>query len=115
MYSQETLNLKTLENLNQQFERILPSVVQSLEDPAQKAGITIKIDFQLLEDSDRSLKVTTSVKPSFPSKARSLIAHRDLTGNLKADSYDLGIVELPAQSTLKTVDGKSINDTQEDD
>lgn len=115
MYNTEVLNLKSLEALNREVERLIPVVVKSLEDPTQKAKLTIILGFEMMDDSETALRVTTSVKPSFPSKARALIARRDLTGNLTADTYDLGIVDLPKQTTLKTTDGKSINDTQEDE
>lgn len=113
MYGQEVLNLKSMEDLNRSVERLIPAVVNSLEDASQKASLTITIDFQLMEDSDRTLKVTHKVKPNYPSKAKALLAHRDLAGNLTADAYDLGVVDVPKQSTLKTLEGKSINDAQE--
>lgn len=113
IYGQEVLNLKSMEDLNRSVERLIPMVVNSLENESQKASITITINFQLMEDSDRTLKVTHKIRPNYPTKTKALFAYRDLTGNLTADAYDLGVVDVPKQSTLKTLDGQSINDAED--
>lgn len=108
MYDYERLNLRNMHDLSDEVERVIPSLIASLEDdPKKKASLTITITFNRFKNSDSRVEVSTSVKPTYPSKKRMLLASMDLTGNLSADAYDLGITEVPRQRELAVADEKN--------
>ncbi|GHV50303.1 hypothetical protein FACS1894216_02240 [Synergistales bacterium] len=108
MFGTETLNLKNFEELNKQVEDVIPSLIKSLTDSDKKASLTITLNFNLYKDSESTIEVTTSVKPSFPSRKRKIIASRDLEGNLSADVYDLGMKNVPAAPVqMQLVEGSN--------
>ena len=58
------LSLKEMENLDSQFRKLVPAVVNSLKDEKQTASITITIAFKLCEDSDTLVDMSTKIKPT---------------------------------------------------
>ncbi|MEG1825440.1 MAG: hypothetical protein RRY12_01410 [Cloacibacillus sp.] len=90
------LSLKEMTDLDAQFKKVLPAVVNSLKDESQSASITITLNFKLCPDSETQLDMKTSVKPSFATDKRVTRCRRDLVGNLKADSWDLGNAQVGA-------------------
>lgn len=101
MYAErEMLNLKSMEDLNLQVEKLIPAVVNSLRDDSQSASITVTLTFKLCEDSDTHIKMTSKVKPSFASESKVLLCARDLVGNLTADPIDLGKARIPREKSL---------------
>lgn len=100
MFDFEPLNLKNMNDLNEEVERIIPSLIRSLDDNKKKASLTITLSFQRFKDSDSRIEVSSSVKPAYPSKKRMLLASMDLKGNLTADAEDLGLRPLPRQKSL---------------
>lgn len=100
MYEFKDLNLKSLEALNEDVEKLIPTLVNSLEDTGQSAGLTIKLKFKRLKDSQTFIEVTHCVTPTYPSRKRTITANRDLTGNLRANPEDLGTNVLPRQKSL---------------
>lgn len=110
MYGRETLNLKNLETLNQEFEATVAALLRSLNSPDDKASITLRMSFQLCKDSDTHMKVVYKLAPTFPSKGREILAAVDLLNNkITADERDLGLVRLPGarqRNVLEPVNGK---------
>ncbi len=103
MFGRETLNLKNMETLNQEFESLISAILRSLEAPEDKASITLKMSFQLCKDSPRHMTVTYRLTPTFPARGRQILAAVDLLNNkITADEFDLGKVDIPraAQGNL---------------
>lgn len=96
----ERLNLKNFTDLNEEAEKLIPSLVASLDDPKKKATLTITLTFKRFKEDSAHVEVVSSVKPAYPSKKKTLLASSDLFGNLSADSYDLGLVRTSAQNEL---------------
>ena len=94
------LTLKDMEDLNSQFRKLVPAVVNSLRDDKQTASITISVSFQLCEDSDTLLNMSTKIKPTFASEKKSTLCRRDLSGNLKADAWALGKAAIKKDGSL---------------
>ena len=110
MYAErEMLNLKNMEELNSQVEKLIPAVVNSLKDDSQSASITVTLTFKLCEDSDTHIKMTSKVKPSFASESKALLCARDLVGNLSADPLDLGKNRIPREKSLFPAEEPSKN------
>lgn len=94
------LSLKEMENLDSQFRKLVPAVVNSLKDEKQTASITITIAFKLCEDSDTLVDMSTKIKPTLASEKKTTICRRDLVGNLKADAWDLGQARVSKDGSL---------------
>jgi len=108
MYAErEMLNLKSMEDLNHQVEKLIPAVVNSLKDDSQSASITVTLTFKLCQDSDTHIKMVSKVKPSFASESKALLCARDLVGNLSADPLDLGKTAMPRSKSLFPAEEKA--------
>jgi hypothetical protein len=94
------LDLSTLGRLNEEVRALLPSLVNALSDDGDKARLAISIEIKRVKDTETTLTVADSVKPSFPKKAQVVLCRRDLVENLRTDMAE------PRQKTLfATVEG----------
>lgn len=84
------LSLKNMDDLDGQFRKLLPAVVNSIKDEKQTASITITLGFTLCEDSDSLINMSTKIKPTFAVEKKAVLCRRDLVGNLKVDPWDIG-------------------------
>lgn len=75
------LDLSTMEGLNEEVRRLFQALSSSM-GPEDKASINISIELKRIKDTESLINVTYKVKPTYPGKARQIVANADLIGNL---------------------------------
>ena len=58
-------------NLEEEFQRMYPELIAAINDPKDKASITITIALKRVAETTSMLTTAYSIKPTFPAIARS--------------------------------------------
>ncbi|MDR3279296.1 MAG: hypothetical protein LBT23_02185 [Synergistaceae bacterium] len=98
------LDLTTFDGLNDEVRRLLAALSGSMVNEDDKASIGITIGLKRVRDTETMLEISYKVKPTFPSKARQILAHSDLYGNLKVDATPAQMNLFPIQKITGQVD-----------
>jgi len=88
-----TLDLATMEGLNDEVRNLLVLLSSSLINEDDKASIGITINLKRPKDMSTLMEVSYKVKPIYPTRSRHILARSDLVGNLKVEAT-------PAQKNL---------------
>ena len=95
------LDLITMDGLNDEAANLIHSVTRAMIEPGDKGAVTVKIELERSKaENSASYTVKYKVTPTYPARGRHIIAHADLTGNLKvhASPTQMNLIEKPSET-----------------